>query len=206
MSPRGGRPYSVREAKKTILVMCEGRNTERIYFNALKSRLRAGYLDVVSDKHQGFTVEAMLKELKRRKKIGNIPDEVFCVFDLDALAQPQKAVVAQLEAWQSSLVRAVPSRPCFEYWLLAHFEHTRAPYVGTPGGKTACDQVIDRLRAHVPNYQKSDAAIIRRFIEDDQLLQRGLANYARCAQDLDANPCTRVGSLVRNLLGLGEYN
>ena len=205
MSREVARRYPAREAKRTISIYCEGRNTERIYFNALKQKLRAGYIEIVSDKNQGLSVQAMLKELKRRKKVGLISDEVYCVLDLDVYGDNHREIISQLESWRPSRVRVVPSRPCFEYWLLSHFVRTDAPFIGTPGGKTACDQLIDRLRAHVSDYDKSRSAVIRKFIEDDHLLRRGLENYAMCPQDPGNNPCTKVGTLVGYLLGLGDY-
>jgi hypothetical protein len=188
----------VRESKSTILVLCEGRNTERHYFNAVKAKLRAGHIEIVSDKNQGLTALQMQMELARRQRLGLLPDEAFCVFDLDTHGLGQAPVIQQLEAFRGCKTRVVATRPCFEYWLLEHFEHTLAPFAD-------CDQIVARLRTHLPDYDKSDSDMIRRFVEDQELLQRGLANYVNCTKTFDGNPCTKVGSLLAHLLGLAAF-
>ena len=41
------------------------------------------------------------------------------------------------------------SSPCFEYWLLLHFEYTSAPF-------NDCDNTIKKLKNHLPDYDKGE--------------------------------------------------
>lgn len=70
-------------------------------------------------------------------------DEVWCVVDVDEF-DVAKAVVAA----HRTQVNLAISNPCFEYWLLLHFEACMAPL-------TCYDDVARRLRKHVPQYDKA---------------------------------------------------
>lgn len=85
-------------------------------------------------------------------------------------------------------VELAVSNPCFEYWLLLHFEACAAPLV-------CYGDVEKRLRRHIPGYSKSG----RRF--DDYVSGVDLA--VERARQPDAghtrNPSTRVGLLVETI-------
>ena len=53
-------------------------------------------------------------------------------------------------------LRFAVSDPCFEFWLLLHFEFTTAPFDGY-------SEVRDRLKSHWPEYKKGDAIPIDLF-------------------------------------------
>ncbi|WP_430641359.1 RloB domain-containing protein [Afipia massiliensis] len=101
-------------------------------------------------------------------------------------------------------VKVIHTRPCFEYWLLSHFEFTNAPFQGVSGGKSACDQVVEKITGHYPDFRKNNVAAIRRFVDDENLLQQGLMNYEKCSRCAGDNPNTNVGDLVRHLLGIAK--
>ena len=62
-------------------------------------------------------------------------------------------------------IRAAISTPCFEYWLLLHFTFTNKPFQGTPGGPSACQQVIRELETYIEDYRKADGGIYGRCRE-----------------------------------------
>ena len=88
------------------------------------------------------------------------------------------------------------SNPCFEYWLLLHFEPTGRAFPD-------CAAAIHALKKHLPGYQKGAA------VSDDVIARR--ADAARRARDIDQqqwqhepdrlrrNPSTDVYLLVEYL-------
>ncbi len=92
----------------------------------------------------------------------------------------------------------VLSVPCFEYWLLLHFEATSQPFAGVRGGMTACDQVTKRLCNHMPEYRKNDTRVFELVNEHigEAISNAGLIQ----SQSFSGSPCTDVGKLASRLL------
>ncbi len=70
-------------------------------------------------------------------------DEVWCVVDVDQFPDVPEATAA---AGASGIQLAV-SNPCFELWLLLHFEDPPERCDGYP-------EAVRRLRRHLPRYDK----------------------------------------------------
>lgn len=86
------------------------------------------------------------------------------------------------------------STPCFEYWLLLHFEFTAQQFQGMDGGRSACGQVIRRLQGHLSGYKKNDASVYRQCRAK---LDDALRNVRRLGGT--RTPSTEVGALVERL-------
>jgi hypothetical protein len=93
-------------------------------------------------------------------------------------------------------VEMIVSRPCFEFWLLLHFEYSVRSF------PTAAS-VIDLLRRHVTDYSKADRQI---FAKVQAGLDRALGNAARLKVELAPvnadSPDTDMPSLVQKLMSL----
>lgn len=77
-----------------------------------------------------------------RSDLGTDPyDRVFCVFDQNRHTTYQQALDSICNATPAGIFQAIPSGPCFEYWLLLHFAFRTQPYRGA-GKESACDRVI----------------------------------------------------------------
>lgn len=145
---------------KPILIVSEGTKTERSYFEQLdkflrgRVRIRFGWARGSSPMN---VYKQARKEYDREKSdLGADPyDRVFCVFDQDRHTTYQQALDSIRNATPAGIFRAIPSVPCFEYWLLLHFAFRTQPYRGV-GRESACDRVIKELRRdHMPKYQKN---------------------------------------------------
>jgi hypothetical protein len=90
---------------------------------------------------------------------------------------------------------AIPSVPCFEFWLLLHFEDVLAPLHRT--------EVYQRLRQHIPGYDKGQAG---HFAATQPALNVATQRAARLAALHDARdgnaPYTGVHQLVSLLTTL----
>ena len=191
---RGRRP-GFRSPRPRLLVLCEGARTEPNYFGALRQELGLSGVKVDGP--------ATLKEMpeKVRKSWKDDFDEVWCVFDVDERDEEVRRLRTELNRLRRKTkkgVHAAVSAPCFEYWLLLHFAFTTKTFYGMEGGRSACQQVIQRLQVHLPGYKKNDAAVYDRC-------RAQLAKALQRARRLDPeqpNPTTEVGKLVERLQGL----
>ena len=195
------RPSS-RTPQQRVLVVCEGEYTEPRYFAALKNRLRLNTLVVKPTKgvDPRTLVNMASKESQREKRNGERFDFVYCVFDRDSHPQFDEASkTARDRGFQ--LAR---SWPCFEFWLLLHFEFVRSPYVPTDG-TSPCDACIRDLRKHLPDYNKGDQTT---FDDLWHLLETAIAHGRKASADAAAtgqnNPSTEIHELVAHLQKLSD--
>ncbi|MET9290480.1 RloB family protein [Streptomyces sp. NPDC003077] len=129
---RGAQKISKSKGKRSehvkILIAAEGVNTEPQYFEKFSALIRAKAVRVVSVKPVGVGRDplSVVSEAKRLRNLenkhGDPFDAVWCVVDVDEHANLERTCV---EARRSSIEMAVSS-PCFEIWLLWHFENRAA--------------------------------------------------------------------------------
>lgn len=97
---------------------------------------------------------------------------------------------------------AITSIPCFEFWLLLHFDYTTRPYAGS-GGRSPCDEVIADLKTHLPEYAKSQNDIYVITKEPiDGAIDASKAVLVEAERNETDNPSTRVHELVEYLSSL----
>lgn len=123
-----------RSLKRTLLVFCEGERTEVDYLRALKQE--SAVRDVASvdiriqeDTH-GFAplslvrtaVEARSRATDERGEV----DEVWCIFDVEQPKNHPNLREAIALAGNKN-VRVAVSNPCFELWLVLHFDEYARP-------------------------------------------------------------------------------
>ena len=193
---RRGRRRGFRSPRPRLLILCEGARTEPNYFAALSQELGLTGVRVKGP--------ASLKEMPERVRESwrDDFDEVWCVADVDERGREIRRLREELRRLQTRKNRTVHeavSAPCFEYWLLLHFAFTTQAFYGMEGGRSACEQVIQRLRDHLPGYKKNDAAVYDRCRE----WQAKALQNARKLSSNQVNPTTGIGTLVERLQGLG---
>ena len=122
-------------------------------------------------------------------------DQIFCVFDRNGHESFDRARV-KIKSLAGRKKKPLPieeaiSVPCFEVWVLLHFERTDAPY-------ERCDDVIIRVRTHVPGYMKADAAIARQLINRIDTAVGNAEWLERRAAHNNYNPYTSVHHVLRH--------
>ncbi|HTI22314.1 MAG TPA: RloB family protein [Kutzneria sp.] len=178
-----GRRAPFREPRTQILVLCGGTRTEPDYFEGLK-RSRRNPAVQVKVLGKGIDPAQLVAHAHR---VGGAYDEVWCVVDTDEFDIARAMTLAdQLD------VRLAVSNPCFEVWLLLHFDDHKG---------VACSyrQLVPKLIRHVPGYDKCDL--------DFAQYDAGVADAVRRGERLDPsgrehtrNPSTGVWKLVRQVL------
>lgn len=182
-----------------FLIVCEGTKTEPGYFSHLRQSSRLP-IDLVIE--GGRTPKALVQkavELKRRAEAearryhdSSLKfDEVWCVFDVD---EHPFVPEAQQQARDNS-IRVAISNPCFELWVLLHFQE-RTAYIHRHDVQNLC-------RGYLPKFQKD--------LPCDDLLSRrstalqhaaALEKWQRERGNEGANPSTHVHHLVEVLLSV----
>ena len=148
--------------RSITLVVCEG-ETEQAYFEVARIQYGLSTAEVVlADNTDGAAPISVVRCAEKKCAEPGSYDHVFCVFDRDGHESFERArlLVKQLSSRKSKPlpIKDAISVPCFELWVLLHFERTDSPF-------TRCDDVISRVKRHMPGYVKADAATAKKLFE-----------------------------------------
>jgi hypothetical protein len=190
-------------AQPRALVLCEDSKSSKTYLEDASKYFRA--TAQVQIAHPGRTdplgvVEAGVKQQSAF-------EVVYCVVDRDSHANWSQALNL---ARNHPKLRMIRSYPCFEFWLLLHFEYTRAGYVRA-GSQSPADQVVRDLRQKpgMKGYAKgSIAGLFQKLCGDDEVMletacTHGDRTLRESEADGNSNPSTEMQDLVRELRKLG---
>ncbi len=199
---------------KVVLIVCEGAKTEPRYLRercaeqrlatanvyVLPSALGTEPKQVVESARQLFLDGDRLMGIEPRQF-----DEVFVVFDRDdhnsyhdALTRAQSLdLKLRNSANQAVPFSAIASVPCFELWLLLHFENIQAPMHR--------DDVYRQLRMHLPGYEKGQTGHWmqtrdRLAVASERAAERAASTNAHDGRE----PYTGLHDLVDRLLHLKD--
>ncbi|MGH3852899.1 MAG: RloB family protein [Pseudonocardiaceae bacterium] len=115
-----------RPERKTVVIFCEGKASEPDYIDGLKQlpNVRSNTsVNIEVDLHQG--VPQTLAQLAIGRKADDEVDECWCVFDVEwPKKHPNLTQAIQLA--RDHNIRLAISNPCFELWLILHFEDQTA--------------------------------------------------------------------------------
>ena len=201
------RKIATRANHKRVLIVTEG-HTERNYFEEIK---RTYKLSAVVIKRSSGTSPLNVVEYANNlfsKGDGGLYrkgdfDEVYAVFDrdihasyFDALSLAEQLGNKQKMSKKHPVVfEAIPSNPCFELWLLIHFQD-----VSTLMHR---HDVFTRVQAKLPGYEKGDEGIYSRTSDklDDAIRRAHAMNDSSSPYSQD-KPYTGIVVLVENLQSL----
>ncbi len=192
------RQRASRAGLPAILIICEGQQTEPNYLRGLCDARGINRANLTVVPGDGNTDAARLvRKARRRFEVDRDFDAVFVVCDcagedlseaMSLAAKPMKNV-----SGSALSVTLIISRPCFEFWLLLHFEYAARPF------HMAAD-VIDLLRRHITDYHKADREI---FAKAGAGLDRAIGHTERLKVDLAAvgseSPNTDMPTLIKAL-------
>lgn len=207
------RQQGVRSKGERFLIVSEGEKTEPYYFNEFCEfhQLRTPRVRIAPGEEGSSpdrVVDYANKLYDDDSRLGSDNyDQVFCVIDRDSHSKFDAAIqrIEELRLSGKPFV-AIPSYPCFEYWLLIHFKPTRQ-YFQAVGKCSVCDKVIRELRNQqgFNAYAKADRGVYRK-LKDRTSAAIKHAKQARIDADRtgEKNPSTDVYILVEKLMLLGE--
>ena len=192
-----------------VLIVCEGEKTEPLYFQGLADhyKLNSANVEICSD--GGTDPIGIVKFGKRRYKeehdAGDPFDRVYLVFDEDGRTQRFQDAREQAKRYTpKNTFFAIASVPCFEYWILLHYDYSTKPYRRLLGN-SACQQLCNELRTHMPNYSKSKKDIFKELLSRIEVAKNNSEKSSQAAVEADTdNPSTNVHELVDYLQKIKE--
>lgn len=208
------RKQSKRASYDRILIVSEGSKTEPNYFKEIRSALRLQTTNVeVQPSALGTEPIQVVRYAQQLFERGDAfrrvrPrafEQVFAVFDrddhltyFDALAYAA-SLDGRLRNDLNKLVKfkAIASVPCFELWLLLHFEDIQHSMHRT--------EVQARLKHHIPDYEKGGGgyfATTRAHLEIANQRAKALAALSTAFDDDESS--TDIFELVELLIGFSS--
>ncbi len=192
-----------------VLIVCEGEKTEPNYFNELIDFYEINTANVKVDGSCGSdplsVVDYAIAQYKRELATGEPYNKVYCVIDRDSHPNFTAALQKLNSQKPVRVFHAAVSVPCFEYWLLLHFNYTKAAFMAA-GNKSAGDRALDELKKYWPDYGKGNHGAFSHLLEQ---LVFAKANAARglihAQQTGSINPSTQVHELVSYLQAIKEW-
>jgi hypothetical protein len=191
-----------REPRSITLIVCEG-ETEQEYFEAARIHYHLTTAEVVvADNTKGSAPISVVECAEERAAEQGGYDTIFCVFDRDGhesfdRARAKIRGVASRSRNRLNMHEAI-SIPCFELWVLLHFERSDRPF-------QKCADVVGRIRReHLDGYAKANDVIAKQLL---LRVETALAN-ARWLEGRtgieNGNPSTSVNAVVQHLKDVGN--
>ncbi len=193
----GRRKKGTRRPHKVFVIVCEGKKTERIYFNNYKKR---GCNLKIEMLYSGDTdplglIEFAKKQISKYELNLKGGDAIWCVFDCNG---NKDKIISTACKNAGHNVKIILSNPSFELWFLLHFE-----YYST---KLTNSDLIDRLERHLPDYKKS-----KDYYDLLKSKRENAVDNAKRLNELhqinginlisvDSNPSTQVFTIVEEIL------
>jgi hypothetical protein len=205
-----------REPYDRALIVCEGSKTEPYYLRELIAHYQLSSANVEIHGEGDSSPSSVVSYAIELFEADPDYDVIFCVFDRDQHADfgravqrvreralekhPRNKKAAEERRADRARFDAITSIPCFEYWVLLHFEYTTA-------AMPQYSDVRRRLRAFsgLRHYEKADRGVFAKTRDElESALKRAdRANRAARQADTD-NPTTNMPVLIRYLQQLAS--
>jgi RloB-like protein len=194
-----------RRPRECILLACEGAETEPNYLKSLRRKigLRTVDVEIVG---QGAEIVGVVDEAIRLREERAAEaeqsnqrapfDEIWCVVDTEC-RNDNPSWEKGVDRANATGLRLAWSNPCFEFWLLLHFELIGRSFAGYAA-------VRPFLSKYIKHYQKSTdcfeqlAPRVPMAIDHSKRIHR--SQWQDTPKFIDCNPATTVHELVERLL------
>lgn len=179
------RRTSVREQRRTVLVVTNGQRTEVDYFDAVR---REPWVNVtLRVRFEGGAPRALVIRAATLRNVNDY-DNVWVVCDVDEFD-----VSSAIQDAKDTAVGLALSMPSFEVWLILHWTH-RCPRF------TNAAQANARLRRYVPTWDKSNL----NFDDFRDGVMLAVERAKRLGEPPQANPSTGVWRLIECVGRVGD--
>ena len=138
--------------KPTILIVCEGKNTEPSYFNRFK--LSSATVKPIGEGYNTISLVNRAIQLANEKNY----DQVWCVFDKDDFSE--NAFNNAISTAKANNFGLAYSNQSFEYWLILHFNDHQ-------GGRIHRKDYNDRINKLIKPFKVSYEGKKSKIIEED---------------------------------------
>lgn len=190
------RKIESRPERKTIVIFCEGKNSEPNYVNGLK-RLphvaRNTAINIEVDPEQGVPLTLVQRAVARLQE--SEVDECWCVFDVE-WPKHHPNLDKALDLAQAHGVRLAISNPCFELWLILHHE-ALTRFMDTPSAESY-SRSLDKRAGKTIDASLYMPSRVKALEHATQLTKMHERNGSKFPQN---NPSTSMGELLVALEG-----
>lgn len=191
--------------RKVFVIVCEGSETEPIYFGRYRRINRYSNLRIEIPNKKCTDpknlVKFSLEQIDKYQLDLKGGDVIWCAFDWDNRLQ-EDISTAHIKA--KNVVKICFSNPSFELWYLLHFEYYCS--------KLSNDELIKKLKTHIPQYNKS-----RDYYDQLESRREDAIRYAKMLNDkherdgtdlmnINSNPSTQVFKIVEELLKIINHS
>ena len=199
------RKEQIRKPKRTVIIVCEGKKTEVIYFNGFKMRNSGVHIDAIHGKCTDPKNMVDFAEQRMNDKWSidfEEGDGVWCVFDVDE--NTNHALRNTFEHAKTKNIQIALSNPCFELWFLLHYKLILSQILRY--------EALVELKKYIKDYKKNmDVYPILKDKQTDAILNARKLNKIHEKQNIDlfireSNPSTQVFELVEFIQQLIENN
>ncbi len=213
-NPRARQEYNLRRKQGNrdpadrILIVSEGSKTEPNYFTEIRRTLRLQTANICTIPSIGTCPLQVVRYAKEIFDEGHAKEKikpkafekVYAVFDRDdhlryndalVLAEEYKALEFKNDQKQVIDFTAIASVPCFELWLLIHFENRHAAMHR--------NKVYSALNKHIPGYRKGDKGL---YDKTQQYYERAKGFAELLAKQNSATDGTQLYTDMHTLVGL----
>ncbi len=197
------RPRPSREQRRTILIATEDTASARNYLqriaheDAARQRCSVTFAEHTGSNPKSVAKAAKAANMEAAKKY----NEVWLVFDTEGPQNIQRDRDARevVETARQLKYETAISNPCYEYWLILHFERCTVSLIDDNAAR-------QYLSHYLSDYRKGDDA----YAKTRQHLGTALKNAEelykqRCdrhqGHPCDCHPCTQMYRLITSLLG-----
>lgn len=181
------RPEPTRRIKKIFIIVPEGEKTEQIYFDQFNNQ--STIIKIICRKPKHSAPKYLLKEIIKVVKEDKLRsgDEAWIVLDKDKWNENDINDLHEKGKGKVKYELAV-SNPCFEYWLLLHFENGK--------GITDSNNCVKCLRKYIKEYKKNDYSTDILIDKIPKAIERAKA------KDIPSSPwpCKTKGTTVYKLV------
>lgn len=146
------RPVAELTEKPSILIICEGENTEPSYFNQF--RITSAKVKSVGE---GYNTVSLVNRALALSQQGN-NDQVWCVFDKDDFNDSDFNAAIQIAVANNFGIAY--SNQSFEYWLILHFNDHQ-------GGGMHRNSYNDKINEHLKPFKVTYDGNGTKLIEED---------------------------------------
>lgn len=199
LNARKRKSISTIDTYEKILIVCEGEKTEPNYFNEVISYYKINAANVFVTGNCGSDPNSVFDKAKQlykeEEKKGDAYDRVYCVFDKDEHSNFEATCRQIKNKRPSKTFFCTTSIPCFEYWLLLHFEDTDRCFLKTQN-KSASDCVVSSLKKYIPNYSKKQKDLFSMTVQHSEEAKERAKRIEKRADVEHADPSTKVYELV----------
>jgi hypothetical protein len=195
-----------RQLQPRILIVCEDSKSSAYYFEEMARALGFRAVDVRGKECGSAPISVVNYALQayELETASDAYDGVYCVFDRDQHDSFDSAMrkIGRVKSAGKPFF-AITSIPCFEIWLLLHFQEAAKPFRPVVN-RSPCDQVVSELRANgqLREYSKGRGGIYA--LLSGQKTLDAIVRAKRLAKDNNVtgsdNPSTNVHELVEYLL------